>query len=317
MNPLVHAALLVQFAAAVYDVKAHYNKRIACGSAGAHVMQVVPPWDTMEERVLGTRSFAGCNECGQDLEVRGLLQSGWKCQEHWERGGTTYITRQGQNEMTPMKPTASFILDKDKIPLPTGTSPLPPQLRGMFWLSDQKESSAMMTFASNHGADCLWCSTGKLLGQYYRIRVTGDCIWSFAEAGENWNLAEDVGLVYDFKFNDGANPTFAHIKLFPSNLPFGGVLSKQTALDFQMKLLGEDEAKELNFAGSVVWQRKSYIMGKESATYHVVQVVDENGEKIEPAWSSFVKYEKSKVAGSSPGRVFLHGCEKRFSLAEQ
>jgi hypothetical protein len=49
-----------------------------------------------------------------------------------------------------------------------------------------------------------------------------------------------------------------------------------------------------NFPGSVVWKRLSYFFKNlvESATYALVQVIDGDGNKIEPAWSLFADYQK-------------------------
>ena len=71
------------------------------------------------------------------------------------------------------------------------------------------------------------------------------------------------------------------------------------ALDFDMNLTdGVDD-----FKGSVVWSRPSWIYGKEMGTYALVQVIDERGAVIEPAWSQFVAYQSSPDAGDTPGTL--------------
>lgn len=42
-----------------------------------------------------------------------------------------------------------------------------------------------------------------------------------------------------------------------------------------------------------------------------VQVINGSGERIEPAWSEFVKVMHSKSAGDYPGEVFFHDSTER------
>ena len=67
-------------------------------------------------------------------------------------------------------------------PLRVGRAPLPVELRGVFWLSDQGDGSALATFGgpSNDGGGC---STGELLGCRYKIRCGGDRTWAEASIG--------------------------------------------------------------------------------------------------------------------------------------
>jgi len=59
-------------------------------------------------------------------------------------------------------------------PIRVGAAPLPPQMRGVFWLAEQGDSSALMSFAqSNDGAGL---SQGRLAqepedGFQYKVRV--------------------------------------------------------------------------------------------------------------------------------------------------
>jgi hypothetical protein len=93
---------------------------------------------------------------------------------------------------------------------------------------------------------------------------------------------------------------------------FGSALSKQEwLLNFDASLMSADEAKEIGFPGSVVWHRRSYLFGVEvtSSRYYLTQVVDEHGQRIEPAWGEFVKYQNSDATGQENGRLFYHSSE--------
>ena len=61
------------------------------------------------------------------------------------------------------------------------------------------------------------------------------------------------------------------------------------------------------YKNSVTWLRDSYMFGNrvKSVDYHLVQVVDAEGNRLEPAWSDFVAYQSSKAAGTTPGKILF------------
>jgi hypothetical protein len=195
-----------------------------------------------------------------------------------------------------------------------GGSTLPASLQGIFWLTNQKTSSAAMSFGgpSNDGGGS---STGRLSddGQY-DIRVAGDRVWSFATEGP-MTAAANQDLVYHFEFDDRDAPT--HASIVPSFEVCIGLFCRRVpvpsqGMDFQATLADPGEFDEL-YPGSVVWKRNSYILGREieSAYYDLVQVVDGGGNHIEPAWSLYV-HEQTESPGwenSSPGMIFYHEIE--------
>ena len=73
-------------------------------------------------------------------------------------------------------------------------------------------------------------------------------------------------------------------------------------LDFDMHVAAHEKYKN-----SVVWQRDSYLFGVNatSATYDLVQVVDGEGNRLEPAWSDFVAYQKTAECGATPGSIWF------------
>jgi len=189
-------------------------------------------------------------------------------------------------------------------PIRIGTAPLPPQMRGVFWLAEQGDSSALMSFAqSNDGAGL---SQGALAKEpedsfNYKIRVGGDKVWSFHDRATSWGLVEALDLIYSFRMNDAINPTQATI--IPTGKNVGLTLDASWLLDFQMTLfpMGNHSV----YKSSWVWGRPSSILGFQGGYYDLVQVIDEKGDKLEPAFSDWVKYcEDGSQTGETPGTLW-------------
>lgn len=194
-------------------------------------------------------------------------------------------------------------------PIRIGTAPLPPQLRGVFWLSEQGDSSALASFArSNDGAGL---SKGELDsnpsdGFNYKIRVGGDKVWSFHDRATSWSLVEVLDLVYKFAFDSSSNPTKAQI--IPSGENLNGFdLNAPWLLDFQMKLY--PMGNHSTYKNSWVWGRPSAVLGFEGGYYDFIQVLDETGAPIEPAYSDWQRYCRSAETGSTPGQMFYREAE--------
>ena len=94
-------------------------------------------------------------------------------------------------------------------PLLYGKHPLPKTLQGLFWLTGQRDSSALASFGgpTNDGGVC----PGTLEKNPYQLRVSGDRTWCFTSPGTGLKLAEAIDLVYKFYFDDLENPTKAQI----------------------------------------------------------------------------------------------------------
>lgn len=188
-------------------------------------------------------------------------------------------------------------------PLRVATAPLPKTMRGIFWLTGQGGSSALASFAgpSNDGGGM---SPGQLIGENkckYDVRVAGDRVWAFADRNAlGFKFSEDVDLVYHFIFDDAMNPT--KVQIYPDLRNLNVNFSAEWLLDFEGVLDPENTV----YPGSVCWKRPSFALGRQIDEYTLVQVMDENGNRIEPAWGAFVAYQSSKEAGSSPGEVFYH-----------
>jgi len=192
-------------------------------------------------------------------------------------------------------------------PMRIGTAPLPSQLRGVFWLKDQGDSSSLVSFAKSNDGDGV--SPGVMPSDgVYKVRVRGDRTWSFADQSFNWEASGWMDLIYSFNFNDASNPTEAVVYGGGGNalsIVWKGVTY---AIEFGMEL--QTKAQVLagpnkRYNTSVVWERPSRFLGTTLASYTVVQVMDENGNKIEPAFSEWVAYNQHPTdTGNTPDTIF-------------
>jgi hypothetical protein len=205
-------------------------------------------------------------------------------------------------------------------PLTLGTEAmdLPSSLQGIFWLTKQGDSSSLMSFGtSRDGSGLSQIDLSPVDGNHLKIRVGGDKVWSFADKAKSWVLVQATDLVYEFAFKDanGRAPInmddAVEAQIIPYAHNFGIRLSWTQLLDFSMKKL-KDTEKPSKYNKSVVWGRPSSVLGFEvgSAYYDLVQVMDGNGQKLEPAYSDWLKYCKdagdTKQTGSTPGQIWLH-----------
>lgn len=180
-------------------------------------------------------------------------------------------------------------------PMLIGKAPMPKALRGLFWLTNQGAAGSVLASFGGPSNDGGGCSTGQLLDKRYKIRCAGDRTWADA----NDSLGDDLyDLMYHFVFDDAANPTRAAI--YPQFFRMVPALTSQDILDFEMELLPSED-----FPKSVVWLRKSSLLGVEgeSVRYQLVQILDEHGARIEPAFGKFVQEQENKQGGE-PGKLW-------------
>jgi len=192
-------------------------------------------------------------------------------------------------------------------PMRIGTAPLPAQLRGVFWLTDQGDSSSLVSFAASNDGNGI--SPGVMPADgVYRVRVRGDRTWSFADQSFNWEASGLMDLIYSFNFNDATNPTEAVV--------YGGggnalsVIWKGVtyAVEFGMELQSQADVlagPHAKYNSSVVWERPSRFLGQTLSSYTVLQVMDEHGNKLEPAFSDWVAYNQHPThTGDTPDTIF-------------
>jgi len=191
------------------------------------------------------------------------------------------------------------------IPMLVGTAPLPPAMRGIFWLDNQQKGSALVSLGGP-SRDGGGCSNGHLVGNFYSVRVSGDRVWSYADDREERfvNFTRDVDLVYHFAFDNAQNPKKCQI--YPEMRRVDLVWVSEWLLDFEMHLKEEGDEQ---YPGSVIWRRPNFTLGQNVYEYALIQVIDENGNRIQPAWDKFVEYQSSAVAGNTPGKIFYREIE--------
>jgi len=197
-----------------------------------------------------------------------------------------------------------------------GGEGLPDQLKGVFWLQGQGDSSALTTFArSNDGGGLnqgrLSCSTCDANGNNpngeanIKVRVGGDRVWSFNDKASSWVLVEALDLVYNFHFDNIKNPKRADI--IPQSRNFGIKLEgwfAEALLNFDMELM-EEKDKPAEYKDVVMWARPSQIVGIDGGYYELIQVIDARGVPT-AAFNKFVKYcEDKDETGKTPGTMWF------------
>lgn len=195
-------------------------------------------------------------------------------------------------------------------PIARGVAPLPPQLRGIFWLQDQDSGSALMSFSGGSGHPLI--STGAIDddGRYF-VSLTRYYKWSWARGRAEMLFVKKQNAVYEFQFDDPDDPTHADIILHSGhqgNAQDGGLLP--SCVHFDMSLGDSDLEDDEGFPGSVIWTRNSYVcctcFGLASYKYKLVQVMDEHGKRIQPAWDAFKEYISTHDEEGKYIRMFQH-----------
>lgn len=192
----------------------------------------------------------------------------------------------------------------------TATAGLPKVLHGVFWLMDQGQSSSLVSFGpSNDGSGMSVLSIPATSdGYHFKLRVGGDRIWSFGDKGSEWDFLHLTELIYKFRMEDaaGAAPATADeivaAQIVPTFLPlfFGGFAYPESILSFRMKLLPAHE----RYNTSVMWARPSELFQQQVSYYEMLQVLDGEGNRLEPAFSDWLSYCHAPATGSSPGRIW-------------
>jgi len=196
-------------------------------------------------------------------------------------------------------------------PITVGTAAmgLPPVLQGVFWLTEQGDSSALMSFGtSNDGAGLSKLDLTQSDYQF-RIRVGGDKVWSFHDKAKSWGLVEAADLIYNFRMEgaDG-NPAqsideIVGAQIIPSGRNLGHLaLTATWLLDFRAEL--KPAGTHEQYASSVVWERPSKVLGVAGGYYDLVQVMDGEGNKLQPAFDDWVRYCGTAETGETPGAIW-------------
>jgi len=186
-------------------------------------------------------------------------------------------------------------------PLILGTHPLPENLQGLWWLTNQGNGLALLSFGGpSDDGGC--CSTGFMIGpnSEYKIRVHGDRTAAFAHLPELTDVQRKLDPEYMFEFYqfNGANPISAR----------GSHMTPQGLSQYQVTYLPKtDPLFPVEYPTSKVW-----IVGNDGSK--LVQVIDGKGRRLEPAWTLFDEGMKASTAGNSPGWLFYSSVEPSPSV---
>jgi len=215
-------------------------------------------------------------------------------------------------------PTAVFD-GPDTLPMRIGTAPLPVQARGVFWLRDQGDSSSLMSFAQSNDGQGISPGTIPADGKY-KIRVCGDRTWSFADESFNWEASQAMDLIYTFNFDNATDPKNARV-IAGGGSPLSVVWTAVTlALDFALELMvnndGSYTGAHETYATSVVWDRPSRFLGQTVSSYQAVQIINEHGEPLQPAFNDWKAYNMLPETGNTPGTIYYFEAECEDSDSE-
>jgi len=195
-----------------------------------------------------------------------------------------------------MAPLRSVPLDQleTEMPMIIGKAPLPKQLRGVFWVGNQSASSSLCSFGGPNNDTVLDggkpCSSGEIgSDRKYCIRVPGDRTWSLRSSFLSWVYAVN-DIRYVFTFDSAEDPKYATIQNYCDLhgwLPGYDIFFFADLFDMALM-------ENHSFPGSNVWKRTSKIAGI-SSYYLLVQVMDEFGVRIQPAWNTYMEYSKKQT----------------------
>jgi len=185
----------------------------------------------------------------------------------------------------------------------------PLALKGLFWLTEQGDSSSLASFAKSYDGGDMGQGVLKEGDYATSVRVGGDRSWSFSDApGGNYRTVELLDLVYHFRLEAGSLEEPTAFRIIPEARNLGLTLEGSFAewlLDFSMYKMTPEQATAAGYEGSIVWDRVSAVGNQpiDSARYALVQVVDGDSNPIEPAYSQWVAHQSTDAAGTTPGKI--------------
>ena len=161
-------------------------------------------------------------------------------------------------------------------------------------------------------------------GFEYSIRVSGASNWAFSESQGCYDFVEGLDLIYGLRLLDGTRSDPKEFQIVPSvkipgsclRLSLDDYCLEDAGIDFAllrftMTLVevcatldvtaqNYDTALEACDAGSTIWERRSWYFqnrnGPPSGIYYVIQIIDGSGNKIQPAYNTWVANQGDTTA---------------------
>jgi len=246
-----------------------------------------------------------------------------KCDKGWtgKSCDTLETCTKGMKPLCPMSRLKTLNVKCEQFPVAitigTAAMGLPTSLQGVFTSINPEAShvpdklpsdvdeqggadgnSFIMSFAQSADGDGIGqvYPNGDDAGYQLTIRTHGDRTWSDAvPIPKQPDITKVLDLVYRFKFltkdkKKSADPdqwAFANISPTMYTIAKGLTVPKRV-MNFMMAL--EKKGENDQFPTSVVWNRPSTFLGMyaKSQFYQIVQVIDGEGNKLEPAYSTWV-----------------------------
>mmetsp|Transcript_78295 Transcript_78295/g.203493 ORF Transcript_78295/g.203493 Transcript_78295/m.203493 type:complete len:138 (-) Transcript_78295:61-474(-) len=127
------------------------------------------------------------------------------------------------------------------------------------------------------------------------IRAKGDGVWAFRHLTAAVMAQLNIDLWYHFVLQEGTVDAPTNFELYAEvDGPAGRVKVKR---GWSMELRSSEYAKQQGYQGSVVWRR----IGSDLGDYDLVQVVDGEGNPVQPAFDQWRK--DCETDGESPGEI--------------
>lgn len=204
-------------------------------------------------------------------------------------------------------------------PLNNNWSKLPTQLKGVFWLEDQGHQSTLMSFGGPTPDSAAGFSTGQISDDgSYATRLCGEGVWCFGDEAHGSHAEQASDKCYVWQFDDPEDPTFADICMYNAFTEKWIDFRKIPgwAVRFTMRIMTPHES---GYENSVCWKRVSTFLTREPARtlqctecflaycYQLTQVIDEHGNRLEPAWSDMVAHMEENCLPS--GAIYYRSKE--------
>merc|ERR1712187_245623 len=102
---------------------------------------------------------------------------------------------------------------------------------------------------------------------------------SFDDESFNWEASQVMDLIYTFRFDSAANPTYARVVAGGGSVASVVWKAVTLAIEFGLELL---ETPHPRYNTSVVWDRPSRFAGVEISSYQAVQIMTRRVKSSSP-----------------------------------
>jgi len=216
----------------------------------------------------------------------------------------TAASTDSAEQLFPDHPTVKFFKADDvenAMPLPPKDYPEP--LQGLIWMdqigyyghSDISSGAPDAAVSFGDPANLLDKENKKI-----NVDVSGVGFQWFNvfEGYAMWKLLHTINFKYVFEFNDN----YTHAQVYPSVDAFSVPKSLTSfTMELQTPQPGEcppaEGATKQEISKCAKWKRVSNIAGGEDKLYYVFEIVDKDGNRVQPYYDKYVEFVKSHTDG--------------------